>query len=122
MSHAFSLSCILAAASRIAAAAELASLQQVRRLQLQLHEAGVTSVDWDFVPLAFDTLGAPWRVVTNFVQEHARRIASKCSVPMADAQRRIEQLLSNSTWSSTAQAIISRVPSPGVDCPTSIPC
>lgn len=111
--HACNDKSIFAAASRIAGAAELTSLQKVRRLEMQLLEAGVTSAAWDFVSLAFDTPGAPSRVVSEFSQEHGRRIAFKSSVPMSDAQHHIKQVVSYLVWSTTAPTILLRLPSLG---------
>lgn len=63
--HSFKRGCILAAASHIAGAAELASFQKAGRRGRQLQEAGLASPDWDLVPVGSDTPGAPSQIVTD---------------------------------------------------------
>lgn len=108
------------AARSIAGAAEGAHTRKLRThdriLRAALHlqaDDPLPPLDWHFVPLAFDTLGA-WSTRTTAVLEHvAHQIALRSGCSFGIAKTRLAQRLSFAIWSSVAAATIARMPCHG---------
>ena len=114
---------IYEAAQSFAGAAELADKDKLRKHQqvvrnVQLANANrlPTELDWTFVPLAFDTLGAPSARTRAVIEEHAIKIAFRTPATPATIKLRLQQRLSYVVWSSVAAAaILARMPSQDVE-------
>jgi len=106
------------AALKRAGAAEAADEDKLRTLQRTLRnalllqeEAPIPDLDWQFIPLAYDSLGAPSIRTSHIIEDHARRIALRSCISFSSAKSRILQRISYAIWSSTASAILARMPS-----------
>ena len=118
---------LLIAARRIAGAAEVADADKLRaharKVRAALHleaNADLPRLDWNFISLAFDTLGAPSARTTSVIVHLARQIANRTGTSFGTAKSRLSQRLSYTIWSSVASAIIARMPYHGsaLSCPT----
>lgn len=65
---------------------------------------------WDFLPLAFDVMGAPAPATVTFLHDTAKIIARRSSTPFHVCLRHIFQRTSFAIWSSVAQAVHLRNP------------
>ena len=112
----FTTDALKSAAALRAGASEVGEKEKYQTLRRNLHNAlqlhdtdPILPLDWQFFPLAFDTYGAPSMNTTKFIEEHALKIAFRTTTSYANAKQTIEQHLSYSIWSSTAEAILSRL-------------
>ena len=118
---------LVPAARRIAGAAEIADTDKLRAhartIRAALHIEDTTDLPpllWEFVPLAFDTLGAPSARTISVLASLARQIAARTGTLFGTAKSRLSQRLSYTIWSSVASATIARMPYHGsaLSCPT----
>lgn len=107
----------LQAAMKTAGAAEAAHNDKVQKLRRSLQtvtgtmrNTPIAALNFKFVPLAFDTLGAPSAKTRSVIKDYAQQIAYRSSVPYETVKRRITQRISYAIWSSTASAILLRTP------------
>lgn len=100
---------LVPAARRMAGAAEVA-------------DAALRPLDWHFVPLAFDTLGAPSAHTVAELDSPAHQIAIRIGTTLGTAKSRLSQRLSYAIWSSVAAATLARMPfhGPASSCPTQV--
>ena len=111
---------LLSAARSIAGAADAAHTRKLRihdrTLRAALHLQSNTPIpplEWHFVPLAFDTLGA-WSAQTTAVLDAvSQKIATRSGSTFGIAKTRLSQRLSYAIWSSVAAATIARMPCHG---------
>lgn len=108
---------LLSSAWSIAGAAEAAHTRKFRAhdciLRAALHlqsNSPIPPLDWHFVPLAYDTLGAWSAQTTAFLEHVAKKIAIRSGSTIGMAKTRLAQRLSNAIWSSVASATIARMP------------
>ena len=103
---------VRAGESEVAEKQKHQTLQRNLRNALNLHDTDpVPPLHWVFFPVAFDTYGAASKRTTTFLEDHARKIAYRTTTSYANAKQTIEKHISYSIWSSTAEAILSRLPS-----------
>ena len=101
-----------AGASEVGKKEKHQTLRRNLRNALQLQDTdSAPPLELQFSLLAFDTYGAPSMNTTKFIEEHALKIAFCMITSYANAKQTIEQHLSYFIWSSTAEAILSRLPS-----------
>ena len=108
---------LVPAARRLAGAAEVADADKLRThartIRSALHlqsDATLPPLDWYFVPLAFDTLGAPSARTTAVLDSLAHQIAIRTGATLGTAKSRLSQRLSYAIWSSVAAATLARMP------------
>ena len=105
------------AAQDLAGAAEAADnaklrthARTVREVFHLLPNAPLPTLDWHFVPLAFDTLGAPSARTTGVLETLSHRIARRTSTTYGSAKLRLSQRISFAIWSSVASATLAQMP------------
>ncbi len=106
---------MLACAKKPRAAANAASARKIRAFTDAVSrtppEPNSTSRTWfDFVPLAFDSLGCPSDKTAQVIDEHAQQIAMRSHCSTDNVKARLYQRLSYAIWSTCAVSIISRAP------------
>ncbi|CDF40212.1 unnamed protein product [Chondrus crispus] len=105
------------AAKGLAGAAEAADLDKLRVHSRTVRDAfhlqpdsPLPLLDWHFVPLAFDTLGATSSRTMAVLEYLAHRIANRTYSSYGTAKIRLLQRISFAVWSSLASATLSRMP------------
>ena len=120
---------LIQAARGIAGAAEVADADKLRThgriIRSALHReanAALPLLDWHFVPLTFDTLGAPSACSTSVLESLAHQIAIRTGTIFGTAKSRLSQRLSYAIWSSVASATVARMPYHGaaLSCPAQV--
>eukprot|EP00177_Eucheuma_denticulatum_P006688 GFKZ01012160.1.p1 GENE.GFKZ01012160.1~~GFKZ01012160.1.p1 ORF type:complete len:238 (-),score=20.17 GFKZ01012160.1:1955-2668(-) len=71
---------------------------------------GRSRLGWRFVPLGFDSLGAPSESTSKVIDEHAVSIATRNGTSPGKVKNRLYQKLSYAIWSTCAASIINRAP------------
>ena len=107
----------LAGAAEVADANKLRTRARIIRSARHLQsDATIPPLDWHFVPLAFDTLGAP------VLDSLAHQIAIRTGATLGTAKCRLSHRLGYAIWSSVAAATLARVPyhGPALSCPTEV--
>ena len=105
------------AARGLAGAAEAAHVDKLRvharivrdAFHLQ-SDAPLPLLDWAFVPLAFDTLGAASARTMATLETIAHRISTRTCSSYGTAKLRLLQRISFAIWSSVASATLARMP------------
>ncbi len=67
-------------------------------------------LEWEFVPLACESLGAPSKTTLKVVEELAKRVAFRSGCSYGHVKQRLLQRLSYAIWSCNAAAILGHVP------------
>ena len=101
----------LAGAAEAGDTAKLSSHARAVRDAYHLQsDASLPPLDWAFVPLAIDTLGAPSARTTGVLETLAHLIARGTSSTYGTPKHRLQQRLSFAIWSSVASATLARMP------------
>ncbi|CDF35250.1 unnamed protein product [Chondrus crispus] len=109
----------VAGAADAAHTSKLQTHQRIIRAAMHLESAAPLPVlDWHFMPLAFDTLGAWSAQTTAVLEDVAHKIATRTGTTYGIAKTRLAQRLSYAIWSSVASATLARMPLHG----TAPPC
>ena len=105
------------AAKELAGAAEAAHVDKLRAHARTVREAlhlppdvPLPNLEWKFVPLAFDTLGAASARTMDVLETMAHRIANRTCSSYGTAKLRLLQRVSFAIWSNVASATIARMP------------
>lgn len=88
------------------------TLERVVRANLSADTAAMPDLRFDFVSLAFDTLGASFERIVTAKQYYALQISMRSVSTGACVANRIWQKVSFVVWSSVAAAMIARIPLP----------